>query len=249
MTALDDALQQAQRPDGIDSSFYTAFLSSILYIPTHDAAPETDDQRASEDQSVSPIIIDGGDVQVIMLFDSPERLEAWAEEETHYAGVPGHVIAEIFPSSYHWFLNYGTDHGKEFTSEEIEWIKENLAAMNTDEATMPAGTNVIIGQPESVPSGLFDALKSSCETNAEVAVSAFGQVFIEGVTENPGFGIALAIDSESEDVSAAIRRDVSVAVNSFVPEGTELFLFDAREEGVGTALLESGETVYTRKAG
>jgi len=61
-----------------------------------------------------------------MLFDSWERLSAWAEREIACVRLAGHVIVQTFGSGPYFMLNCGTQYEKEFTPEEIKgrntWI-------------------------------------------------------------------------------------------------------------------------------
>ncbi|HWI41454.1 MAG TPA: SseB family protein, partial [Verrucomicrobiae bacterium] len=58
------------------------------------------------------------------LFDSRERLTAWAGSEVRCVEVPGHVLAATSMPPLHWALNVGTDHSKRFLPDEIAWLRE-----------------------------------------------------------------------------------------------------------------------------
>ena len=80
-TELDKALMFVEEnPDEIHV-FYNTFLNSILYLPTHDA-PESDTVGvAPAGKKLSPIFTQSGGTIFLMIFDSLDRLSAWAEKE------------------------------------------------------------------------------------------------------------------------------------------------------------------------
>lgn len=125
MSALDDALATL-REDLTDSKaqsvFYDLFLNSSFFVPTL-----PDGEGGSEDAGVLPLIIDADGIDYLMLFDSKERLEAWAGSPVSSVVVPGHVLAATSAAPLHWALNVGSDFSKQFLPEEIDWLRDVVA--------------------------------------------------------------------------------------------------------------------------
>jgi hypothetical protein len=66
-----------------------------------------------------------------MLFDTKERMLAWAGAEVKWVDVPGHVLASNTLPPLHWALNIGTDYSKQFLPDEIAWLREVVERCNT----------------------------------------------------------------------------------------------------------------------
>jgi hypothetical protein len=125
MTGLDRALDLARKDVRRSSDYYALFLNTELLIPTT-GAPELDDQRADGGEAVfCPWLVEKEGTRYLMLFDSPEKLAAWAKKEIGFVRLPGHVIMQIMDPSIHWMLNVGTTYAREFVSDEIKWLQKN----------------------------------------------------------------------------------------------------------------------------
>lgn len=127
LTGLDEALL-ALRLDMNDakaqSSFYDLFLNSSFLVPTLDADEFKGDAGDLQEGQVLPMIIESEGNDYLMLFDTKERMLAWAETEVKWVDVPGHVLAETTMPPLHWALNVGTEYSKQFLPEEIAWLKD-----------------------------------------------------------------------------------------------------------------------------
>lgn len=127
MTELDQALELL-RADVNDSKgqsgYYDLFLNTVFYVPTVDKEVHGLPMDDLEDGAVMPLVIEAEGSDYLMLFDTRERLNAWAEAEVDFVEVPGHVLAENTMPPLQWALNVGTDYSKRFLSDEIAWLKE-----------------------------------------------------------------------------------------------------------------------------
>lgn len=135
MTALDTALgilrQDIDDQKG-QSQFYDLFLNSTFYVPT---LPDEEQgavaaSEAAPPGEVLPLIIEAQGNDYLMLFDSRERLNSWAEAEVGFVEVPGHVLAATSSPPLHWALNVGTEYSKQFLPDEIAWLKEVVERCN-----------------------------------------------------------------------------------------------------------------------
>ncbi|HAD03809.1 MAG: hypothetical protein A2005_02800 [Desulfuromonadales bacterium GWC2_61_20] len=139
MTELDKALaifrQDTDDPKN-QSRFFDLFLNASFFVPT---VPEDDPPAAVAGATVAegqvlPLIIEAEGNDYLILFDTRERLYAWAEAEVKYVEVPGHVLAATSAAPLHWALNVGTEHSKQFLPEEIAWLKEVVERCNAEAA-------------------------------------------------------------------------------------------------------------------
>ena len=71
-----------------------------------------------------PLVIEAEGNDYLMLFDSEERMYAWAETKVVSVQVPGHVLAATTQPPLHWALNVGTEYAKQFVPDEIAWLRE-----------------------------------------------------------------------------------------------------------------------------
>ena len=138
MTELDqalDALKEDKRSQENQARFYDLFLNSQFYIPTKkDALSDLDPSEERGYPQGMPLVLEAEGNDYLVLFDTPERLMAWAEGEVPYLVVPGHVIAETSTHPLHWVLNLNCDPMKIFVPDEIEWLKDAVARCK-DEAS------------------------------------------------------------------------------------------------------------------
>jgi len=127
VTELDKALA-ALRIDENDakgqSTYYDLFLNTVFYVPTVSSEIHGLPLDQLEAGSVMPLVIEAEGSDYLMLFDTLERLNAWAKAEVDFVEVPGHVVASNTMPPLQWALNVGTEFSKRFLSEEIAWLKE-----------------------------------------------------------------------------------------------------------------------------
>ena len=127
MTELDQALE-VLRQDINDaknqSHFYDLFLNATFFVPSLDEQPHDGADATMDEGEVLPLVIEADGNDYLMLFDTRERLNAWAQADAPCVEVPGHVLAATTMPPLHWALNVGTEHSKQFHPEEIAWLKE-----------------------------------------------------------------------------------------------------------------------------
>jgi hypothetical protein len=144
MTELDTALEklrQNMNDPRRQSGFYDIFLNGTFFVPT--LMGEAADQAGVQDEQVLPLIMESDGNDYLMLFDTRERLTAWSETAATFVEVPGHVLAATSMPPLHWALNVGTDYSKQFTPDEIAWLRDavercNAAAAEENGAEQPA---------------------------------------------------------------------------------------------------------------
>jgi hypothetical protein len=134
MTELDQALEtlhQDINDPKSQSKYYDLFLNATFFVPTLD---EQEPGEVAEDGGVLPLVIEAEGNDYLMLFDSRDRLHAWAEAEVPSVEVPGHVLAATTEPPLHWALNVGTPYAKQFRPDEIAWLREVVERCNAEAA-------------------------------------------------------------------------------------------------------------------
>ena len=145
MSQLDDALivlRQDMDNRKSQSKYYDLFLNSTFFVPTmpHEPGPDEAAEDATTDQ-VAPLIIESEGNDYLMLFDSQERLKAWAKEEVSHVEVSGYVLAVTSADPLHWALNVDTEYAKPFTPAEIAWLKDVVEQCDAEAAKQHAQPN------------------------------------------------------------------------------------------------------------
>jgi len=134
LTELDEALK-ALRLNMDDakgqSKFYDLFLNASFFVPTLDENEFKGAGDTLQEGQVLPLIIESEGNDYLMLFDTKERMQSWAEAEVQWVDVPGHVLAATTMPPLHWALNVGTEYSKQFLPDEIAWLKEVVERCNT----------------------------------------------------------------------------------------------------------------------
>jgi len=120
MSVLDEALKAYVDGGAGQDAYYQLLLDSDFYIPLQEDESDTPlDQR----QSVQPLVIESEGKYYMLLFDSEERLTAWAKKPMPFVQLAGHRAALVTTPKLHWAVNLGTGFAKELLPEEIDYLK------------------------------------------------------------------------------------------------------------------------------
>lgn len=141
MTELDKALvifRQDMTDPKNQSRFFDLFLNTAFHLPIVDESAEERTAAGRQDGEVMPLVITAEDKDYLMLFDSVERLHAWAESDVKCMQVPGFALAKLSQPPLHWALNVGTDYSKVFLPEEITWLREVVERCDAEAAAKAA---------------------------------------------------------------------------------------------------------------
>lgn len=135
MTELDQALEtlrQDMNDARSQSKFYDLFLNTTYFVPNLDERDVIEAGEGAADGQVLPLVIESEGNDYLMLFDSKERLHAWAQAEVGSVEVPGFVLAATTQPPLHWALNVGTPYSKQFLPDEIAWLREVVERCNAE---------------------------------------------------------------------------------------------------------------------
>jgi len=121
MTKRDQALEKYLQDENKQAQYYDLIINGDFYIPLNmDGAKNT----GTEQESVTPLVLKLEQKHYMLLFDSKERLSAWAKKPTNFVVLTGWKAAEISRPQLHWAINVGSGRSKEFLPEEIVWLKQ-----------------------------------------------------------------------------------------------------------------------------
>jgi hypothetical protein len=175
ISPLDKALDAARQNAEKKSAFYNIFLGSELFIPTLDQPIQDSTPRRSQaGEKFSPYIVEHNGKKYLPIFDSFERLSKWIRKQATYVAMPAHALVRAFHGDLYFMLNTGTDFIKEFTPEEIQWLRNTVEKMQPQSRTVPTGTKVFVGVPAQIPAGLEQALRNCLRLNFEIRYAFLG---------------------------------------------------------------------------
>lgn len=246
MTQLDKSLIAARQDNSKANDFYNLFLSTDVYIPTHDMPEKDTVRRAEEGEKFTPVILDREGKKYLPIFDTLERLQAWAKRPIGYVRMPSHVLLRSIGSDIHVVLNIGTEYYKEFVSEELKMLQEAVGAAMPKEQKLPAGTQVFVGAPAKIPSGLEEAVKTCLSRNKEVKAAYLGQVMAMREGEKPHLVLVLEMEPAPENVFSLIIRDVGVAIKGLLKDGEYLDLLKYDGHGLAASIVKKVKPFYLR---
>lgn len=248
MTRLDTAYAEAMKNEANQSAFYDAFLNSQLYIPTHTDDRESNARgRAEQGESIAPFFVESEGVQYLMLFDSEQRLSAWAQREVGFVVVPGHAVVEMMSPEIHWVLNVGTKFAKTFVPDEIRWLKQSVLDSKGKEGSVPVGTRAVVGAPASIPEGLIDSLQSTLARNREVASAYLGEVHYLADGEVPHLVLVIEVGDLPRSAVDAIRNDLATAVRGHIGKSEYIDIMLGSDSAVSREVVGTVEPFYVSK--
>jgi len=124
MTPLDEALAKFLQDESCQDAYYEQILNTDFYIPL---STETDEASLKDPESVTPLVVEADGKAYLMLFDTEERLSAWAQQPTDFVVLAGFKLAELSTPELHWAVNLGGGYAKQFVPDEISWLKTAIA--------------------------------------------------------------------------------------------------------------------------
>lgn len=127
MTELEQLIANAFETEGNQDAInkaYLVMLKTLLFIPTQK------DFDGTEEQPFMPLIVKAQDRYFMLVFDTLEKLQIWADSEFDkmtYVKLPGREIIKAIGENVFLGLNYGSPIYKEFSPDEILHLKKIVA--------------------------------------------------------------------------------------------------------------------------
>ena len=181
-----------------------------------------------------------------MLFDSLDRLKAWAQKDMGYVGLEGHAILDIMDPKFHWFLNYGSEYGREFGSQEIAWLKSAVQRASKPVQAASPDENAEVGKASEIPEGLLEVLQKAASKRTEIQEVSLGQFFMPDKMDHPDLALAIRIDQVNNEAREDVLDKLTAAARTILDESQEFWIFIAGETDLAERLLEAGDRVYVR---
>lgn len=130
MTELDQAIQEAFLQQGKQDAVnkvHLLFLKTSLYLPVKKETP------VELEEPFAPLFVKEGDSYFMPLFDTLDRLVAWAGDhfdQMNYVEIMGADCVRGVNEKVYLCLNYGTDFYKEFSPDEVKYLKKVVARID-----------------------------------------------------------------------------------------------------------------------
>ncbi len=228
MSKLDAAFTAAKNDPKQKSQFYNVFLNTELYIPTR-AEPQADGDSAA------PLIAEQDGIRYLLLFDSSERMNNWAQRDIEHVQLPGHSVAEAMAGDYHWALNVGTAYLKTFVPDEIAWLKQRVAQAKREQSKQSAGGSVLIRKLRDVAEQTLAPLRRALASQPLVQRGYLGQVRYAIANEPPHLTLVIGGDDAEPASLQALREPLTTALAAAFPEAEKV------------AVLVEGESAVTKE--
>ena len=242
-SALDAAVCAARKDQTQANRFYDLFLSAQLYVPTMDEGKPPQSRRAGENETFRPIVLMVDGKPVLPVFDSEERLTAWAKRRVGLIAMPGHALLNSMDPKVQMALNIDTPGFKLLVCDELQWLRRRLEESQPRPVDLAAGTKVLIAAPNELPPGLVPALRDCLARNQEALSARLALLTAAG--EEPRLTLLLSLAPSSPTATQAILRDISAAVQAALG-GRSMDIMIAGNDGLSAKIAESVPLAYQR---
>jgi len=188
-------------------------IESNLFIIQEGPPPETSSKRvAGEGMTIQLRNIDWNGKQCLPAFSSLTRLQAVIPYEVAYLALNTLEFMKIIQGS-EFFLNPGSEYGKEFTREEIGSLIDGSIWKTSEMHVMEKDLKVVIGEPANYPTELANALTRYFRNTKSVKRAYLAHFFNPEYDEKPHTLIAVDFVGEWDSLMAGagmVARDVHV---------------------------------------
>jgi hypothetical protein len=136
MTDLDKLIAAAYASEGKQddvNKVYLSFLRSGLLIPVEKLPEGKVIDPESDEEPFKPLFADVDGSYFMLVFDTVERLRAWAGDQMDlidYVEISGRYIVAGLSDQVYLGLNIGAEFYKEFSPDEVQQLKKIVARID-----------------------------------------------------------------------------------------------------------------------
>lgn len=245
--SLTELLRRAATEPAARPAFYEALMAATVYV----IGRIGDDAPAREGEAT---LAEGDQVQlqnwnrpdgspVIPFFTSLDTLKQGIAEECPFLALPARSLFEMTQGA-ELVLDPGSDHGKEFTPEEIANLLASGLSRTATTRTVEKATQVLLGQPAQPPEAMLASLRTLFAQRPQVS-RAFLALMHDGSGAKPHLIIGIEADGEDERI---FQEAGNVAADQARGEPVDLVRVREPDSGIASYFLRDCPPFYQREA-
>lgn len=205
--ALERLLEESVTDPGRRPDFYRVLPRYPLLVAGALAA----------DGTLLPRTMQGPDGTLLPIFTSAARVEQAFPPGTPCVTLPGAELFAALPEGTRAVLNPFAPFSKDLTARELEWLA-GRAGPEAEPWLVPAGEQVLLGQPAERPEALLAALRALFRRRPAVAAGFLAQVSFPGASEQPH--AVIGVQLEGAGGFEALARDLGTVARAALPPGS-----------------------------
>ena len=195
---LEAAMQRDSQGRGSRSDVFRAFREADLLIPI----PDSPHQRVQGevvvlrpgDNVALPVMVDNGR-RYVPVFSSMTQMYRFVPRGTPYSVIKGSNLAAVWSDEDWMLLNPRGDIGTELSPRDVKSI---VAAVQARPIDYSPETTVAVGEPQTTPAGLLDAIAAYARSIPKVRAAY--RAILKAPGEVPQLVIGFEADGEDDAV-------------------------------------------------
>lgn len=249
-TPLDTAFATAMADQSQQMEFYGLLLQTELFFPVVNTAEEGGvvSEEAAQQGMIAPLLLEIEGAPVLPVFDTQERLAAWAEgTEMPFGGMPGYAIVEMAAAqepTVQIAFNVGQESFHHMVADEIDWLHEAWQTMR-EPIDVDPGTELRMGVPEKDYSDLKSALSARMSDMPQIDRAYM--VLVEGLSEDVPYDVCVVLDVNAPGEESRLAEELVATAAAHEPDGESVVISGGQPQILEFAQTET-KPFYERLA-
>jgi hypothetical protein len=234
MQTLDSALVHAAQDPAARPEFYRILLESEIFV------------IGTTGSGISLMMLERSDgTKAIPFFSSMDALQRMLEEDTSYLTMPARTLFEMMRGEM-LVLNPGSEHGKEFTANEVASLLDSGLNRVPEERHVHEATQVQLGPPADHPAAMIEALSRLLAKHPMINAAYLCVMHDPSARDHPT-SLVVGLDGDG-DMLPAIREAASV-VGDTAPTGAAVDFAEIKpgQPGIAEYMFKSVTPFYQRR--
>lgn len=241
--AVEETLAAARAGQVPDERLLESLAEAELWVPLPGGAAAEEPSGESTGQLKLPIMVID-DAKYVVVYTSEEQFKRCAGDLSA-AVTPGRAFARTLPPELGIAVNPGGEVGLPVPPSSVQAIRGEAAG---EEESVPAGAQIMLGEPADEPTELLDALRDTLAADApEVASASRAWAKLGDRPE----GLLLGIDVRPDDdrTRQSALQAVGAAVSrTRVPYGVDSVFLSDQTDPITAWFAENTHPFYVRPA-
>lgn len=212
---LEESLMKAADEPSNRPQFYKDLLEADLFVISDSAPKGEREVRFETGEEIKVRSAKIGDKIYPAVFTSLVCLRKFISEEVGYLKIKAKDLYEIAKETG-FFLNPGSEYGKEFIKEEIKSILDGSIWSPKASYALERETEVFLGEPAKYPAKIVEELKKLFKQNNAIRKAYLAQIYIPSKNEPSHPAIGIEID-ESANWNSVVSQ-AGMATEAFKDE-------------------------------